>query len=364
MQKLQAYAFLCVTLAASSQTHAMGARAANWILKTGKTANLALTFASSLGVAKKIATDEWGNQDYTAAPVASERVKNYCKTLANQCNLNPHTLQVKVREEHEFEAVHDSTILMSQNNMHDLDLFLEQKSPQGILPRIKLLFRKPKGEWGFDAATVTIRHEMGHLYYKDASISHQYRAILMPEVAVCGTTLGLWKLGSALLPIKPIVTIGKALCAVPALIASGIVKQQLAQIIRWPMMYRREEARADSFAFSHTHDPKELIAFAQFFENFCAKKHADLEKEFEDPDLLETMITPWKIPVVWILAKNYDNRPPEMSGQQWIENKSKLLFKIFATQHPHPLDRARAARERAAQLQKKQSLNAQAATKG
>lgn len=344
------YLALCAFIMLNGQmTHAMGAKTASAIFKTAKAMNVICAYGPSAFLAfVALVTHNLRDQSLDQNPNASELVTEYIKTIASSCGFDSKNLRVKIHKVKKLTAMDHRTIVISPENNHNLTILLKQKNLLDKAIQQEKLHEK--AITNLDYAAVSFRHETGHLHYKDATTSHVCANYFLEMLITFLIAKVLWQITTRMVSLPKLNSAKIDIAAAIGLVASGIFKSQLCDFIS-NINSRKIEKRADTFAFDHTTNPQELIAYAQDFENDYTERNSIIEKTLNDPNILKKIGWQWKTLIYYFLQRSYKNRSAEISSEQWINKNSTLLHAINYPSHPHPLSRAQAARAAAAKLE-------------
>lgn len=181
---------------------------------------------------------------------------------------------------------------------------------------------------------VILRHEAGHVYYCDTTLSSAVGTIIgsttLAQLAASGMT-------SLRKPKLPPTTIGRGVLALCMGGIGGLAKVCAGDKLQTSYI-RYQEYRADSFANEHTDSIEELESRAKTLENYHENFLANM--------VAKTAYSEWRNPELeWRAFKN---------SPLWMQNiRSRIGFLAFDQKHPHPLKRAQRARAAADALKRK-----------
>jgi len=231
------------------------------------------------------------------------------------------------RELHQHLVMHQPfpQHILADDDVTDQDQLVNKyKNPQERAKQIQRIM-------GYHAS---LRHEAGHVHYND-----QRRSVLsqfLLSIAVGAAALIATPKTLSIINTKIPLTKTTAYIAAFALPAIGTALGLLVHTMIHPLQIKHQEKRADDFSITHTHNPQELLAMANYF-----KKAHEGDMQYELPAIQKNH--PW-------LSYLFRKRP-------------QVLFNLFTYRNHIPPGpryfKFKAASER---LQAKQGQEAQSAT--
>lgn len=334
--------FLLFAILCSVSAHSM-----NWrqrlslnLWKMGK--GLSIGFPISVGVAKAgarayVEDDLVKNLESNLQP-ASPEVASWCHNHLDSCGKELANIPIKIRDRDEYGALSSDDFIAINKPLAKMIMAKEQT--RSILNNSlyednwrNTLLREDKDNQ-LASLPVTLRHEIAHVHYHDATLSTALGTIVGSTALMQLAASGMQSLRK---PKLPPTTISRGIWALCRGGIAGLTKVYGAQQLVVGYQHY-QEYRADKFAWQHTDSIEELESRAKRYDNDHEKflaaivgKTAYLEGR--DPE------KEWR---------NFKNSP------LWMQNmRSKIGFFAVDPIHPHPLKRAERARAAAAKLKQK-----------